>query len=847
VDIDLSASGRLIFVGRALRAFAFGWLSVVLALYLAERGFSPAAIGAVFTATMVEDALLTMALSAIAGRVGPARVMAATAPLMALGGVLLATADSRLLLLAGAVLGTLSPNGQDAGPFAPLEQALLPATVRRGPVVRVFGWYNVCGFLPTALGAAAAGGALGAALARGVASLQAQRLMLFVYAALALALTALYLVLAARAPEEQAPVAPAAPRTLGLGRSRSVVLQLAGLQGLDALAGGFIMQSLLAYWFHVRFGVGPEALGALFFGTNLLSALSFLAAARIAERVGLLNTMVFTHLPSNLLLLAVPFMPTFGSAAALLLARHVLSQMDVPTRQAFTVALVPPEERAAAAGFPGSVRALAQSAAPSVAGVAMGAAAGPAPFVLAGGLKIVYDLCLYFRFRSVRLDKPALVLAALLAAPLAAQASNVGRRFPSEKRTVVDEATGATLEFLTTDPASDAKPYQTHTTWTADGRWVIFRSDRAGSGPQAFLVDERTGDIVQVTDGPTDTGSLNLSRKENVLYFARGGRRGGGPETPRQLVRLQLDPLLADALAGTPRDAAVYERVVATLPSDLRDAGGFALDADESQLYWGVGLDPAPAPAPRPAPAAGGRREIDDRNMDPRQDREESRRRFAEAGKGRGGIRSIDPRTGAVRTVVDVPFRMGHVQANPWVPGEIVYCHETTGDAPQRIWTVRADGTGNRPLYVERGEEWVTHETFATADEVMFALMGHLPWLRERPTGVAVVNLRTNHMTILGQIDEDMGGGRTGGFWHCNGTADGRLAVADSFKGDVYLIDRRTGARTLLTGGHVMKPDHAHPIFSADGTRVLLQSGRLTGGASLDLVVVAVPPPLLGR
>ena len=440
-----------------------------------------------------------------------------------------------------------------------------------------------------------------------------------------------------------------------------------------------------------------------------------------------------------------------------------------------------------------------------------------------------------------------LLALATVACAASASASGVGRRFPSEKRTVVDDVTGATLEFLTTDPASDAKPYQTHTTWTADGKWVIFRSDRAGSGPQAFLVNERTGDIVQLTEGPTDTGSLNLSRRENVLYYARGGRRREGPETPREVVRLQLDPLLADALAGVPKEPRAYERVVATLPSDLRDAGGFALDADETQLYWGVSLDPAPAARPSPPPAAGGRREIDDRNMDPKQDREESRRRFESAGQGRGGIRSIDLASGAIRTVVDVPFRMGHVQANPWVPGEIVYCHETTGDAPQRIWTVRADGTGNRPLYVELGDEWVTHETFATADEVMFNLMGHLPWLRERPTGVAVVNLRTNHMTVLGQIDEDMGGGRTGGLWHCNGTADGRLAVADSFKGDVYLIDRRGGARVLLTGGHVMKPDHAHPIFSTDGRRVLLQSGRLSGGAGLDLVVVAVPQAFSGQ
>ena len=401
--VVLSAEGRLIFVGRALRSFAFGWLSVILALYLHERGFSAGTIGAVFTATMIEDALLTMFLSTFAGRVGPARVMAATAPLVALGGLLLATADSRWLLLAGAVLGTLSPNGQEAGPFAPMEQALLPGTVRSGSVVRLFGWYNVFAFLPAAVGAAAAGGTLGWALAKGVEGLRAQRWMLLAYASIGVALTVLYGVLAARPRERRVETAPKGLASLGLGGSRASVLQLAGLQGVDALGGGFIMQSLLAYWFHLRFGVGPEALGALFFGTNLLSALSFLVATRVADRFGLLNTMVFTHLPSNVLLLGVPFMPSFASAGALLLIRHLLSQMDVPTRQAYTMALVAPEERAAAAGLTASVRALAQACAPAVAGLTMAVAASPAPFLFAGGLKILYDLGLFFRFRSVPL------------------------------------------------------------------------------------------------------------------------------------------------------------------------------------------------------------------------------------------------------------------------------------------------------------------------------------------------------------------------------------------------------------------------------------------------------------
>jgi oligogalacturonide lyase len=191
--------------------------------------------------------------------------------------------------------------------------------------------------------------------------------------------------------------------------------------------------------------------------------------------------------------------------------------------------------------------------------------------------------------------------------------------------------------------------------------------------------------------------------------------------------------------------------------------------------------------------------------------------------------------------VIDVPFRMGHVQTNPWVPGEILYCHETTGDAPQRMWTIQADGTGNRPLYVESPDEWITHETYASPDEVMFLIIGHLPYLRKHPTGIAVINLRTDDMKIIGQLDEDMGQGQLGGYWHCNGSPDGRWAVGDTFKGNIHVIDRQTSEQVLLTTDHKMKPDHCHPIFSPDSQRVLFQSGHLSDGKWLDLMTVAVP------
>jgi oligogalacturonide lyase len=420
----------------------------------------------------------------------------------------------------------------------------------------------------------------------------------------------------------------------------------------------------------------------------------------------------------------------------------------------------------------------------------------------------------------------SIVLGASMFFAMPQSASDVGHRFPSEKRTIVDAQTGVTFTALTTSPANDAKIYQTHPQWTSDGKYIIFRSNRArGGSTQAFAVNEVTGEIVQLTDGPgTGTGSLNVARKSNRLYFFRGGR-----DEPANLIELNLDPLFADSEAGKMKDPATYERLIMKLPNDVREAGGFTLDADERVAYVGV------------------------TRLTPEQ--VQARQQSASQPPGRpptrppgqpipavpGGIRSIDLQTGAIKTVIDTSFTMGHVQANPWVPGEIIYCNETGGDAPQRMWFVRADGTDNHPLYKETPDEWVTHEVVVDRDHVMFAIMAHLPRLRLKPTGIAVINLRNNEMKIVGQVDE----GR--GFWHCNGSADGRWAVGDNFNGNIYLIDRLTGETTLLSTDHKMRPDHAHPTFSPDGKRILIQSGLLSNGASLDLMVIPVPLALQNR
>ena len=270
-----------------------------------------------------------------------------------------------------------------------------------------------------------------------------------------------------------------------------------------------------------------------------------------------------------------------------------------------------------------------------------------------------------------------------------------------------------------------------------------------------------------------------------------------------------------------------YERVVATLPKGHMDAGGFTLDADERTAYAGFDAVRAPPRPPgQPVPQVP------------------------------GGIRAIDIATGAVRTVVQTNFRMGHVQANPFVPGEILYCHETGGDAPQRMWIVKADGSGNRPVFREGPTDWVTHEQFADADHVIFNLMGHKRDLRKAATGILVISLRDNTIDHLGQLpisgfrktelrnfpDPNIpkDNSSTGGFWHNAVTYNGGFAAGDDFDGDITLIDRRTNAQKLLSTGHRMRPDHAHPSFSPDNGRLLVQSGMLTNGKSLALALIPV-------
>jgi MFS family permease len=389
---------------RTLRMFGYGFLAVVLVLYLAAAGLDPLAIGIVLTLTLIGDVVISLWLTTNADRLGRRRVLVAGALLMLLAGLVFgATSWVPLLILAGAI-GVISPTGNEVGPFLAVEQASLTQTVPDNRRTATFAWYNLVGYVATASGALAAGLLSQALLDGGVTAVDAYRAIVIGYAVIgaAMAIGFWWLGAAIEAPPRAA-AAEGIRRRFGLERSKSIVLRLSILFSLDAFGGGFIPQSLIAYWFHLEFQVEPAGLGAIFFAANLLAAVSSLSAVRIAARIGLINTMVFTHLPSNVLLFLIPLMPTLPLAVAVLLLRYVLSQMDVPTRQSYVMAVVDPDERSAAAGITGIARTTGAAISPSIATVLIASQGYAAlPFYLAGGLKIAYDLLMYRDFRNIR-------------------------------------------------------------------------------------------------------------------------------------------------------------------------------------------------------------------------------------------------------------------------------------------------------------------------------------------------------------------------------------------------------------------------------------------------------------
>ena len=400
----LDRDGRLLFAMRTLRMFGYGFLAVVLVLYLAAAGLDPLAVGLVLTMTLVGDVVISLWLTTHADRFGRRRVLVAGAFLMLLAGIVFAaTSWLPFLILAGAI-GVISPTGNEVGPFLAVEQAALTQTVPDVRRTATFAWYNLAGYVATATGALGAGLVSQALLDGGWAPVDAYRAIVVGYALIGLILAVGFWMLdrGIEAPPRDIRD-DGIRRRLGLHRSKGVVGHLSLLFSIDAFGGGFVPQSLMAYWFHLQFGVEPLVLGFIFFGANLLAAVSSLLAAPIAKRIGLINTMVFTHLPSNLLLILVPLMPTLPLAVAVLLLRYTLSQMDVPTRQSYVMAVVEPDERSAAAGITGIARTTGAAISPSISAVMVSSVNYAAlPFYLAGGLKIVYDLLVYRDFRNLK-------------------------------------------------------------------------------------------------------------------------------------------------------------------------------------------------------------------------------------------------------------------------------------------------------------------------------------------------------------------------------------------------------------------------------------------------------------
>jgi Arabinose efflux permease len=391
----------LLFSTRIIRLFCYGFLSVVLALYLSEAGLTEGQIGLLFTLTLVGDAVITLWLTTSADRFGRKRTLILGALLMAGAGLAFVFTRNFILLIVAAIIGVISPSGNEIGPFLAVEQAGLTQLISSTNRTQFFAWYNLVGSFATATGALSGGWLAQTLQNNGSTALASYRVVLIGYSIGGFLLLLLFLNLT-KSVEVEA-TQDMTKRVLGLHRSRAVVFKLSSLFAMDAFAGALLVQSLIAYWFHVRFGVDSGMLGSIFFGANILAGISALLAIRLANKFGLINTMVFTHIPSNILLILVPLMPTLPLAIGVLLLRFSISQMDVPTRQSYTMAVVAPDERSAASGVTAIARSVGASVSPALTGLLFSIPMlFNAPFFLAGGLKIIYDLLLYREFRAVK-------------------------------------------------------------------------------------------------------------------------------------------------------------------------------------------------------------------------------------------------------------------------------------------------------------------------------------------------------------------------------------------------------------------------------------------------------------
>ncbi|HEY8732589.1 MAG TPA: MFS transporter [Candidatus Limnocylindria bacterium] len=394
----ISPDGRRLLLARVLRTFAYGYLAVVLGVYLDRLGLDPTRIGLVLTSAIAGSAVMTVGWSLFADRYGRRRTISTMALLMVAGGLLFALTDSFAVLVLAGFTGTISATSSEVGVFQTIDQAMLPQTAPDARRTWLFAVYNTLATFGGALGALFAA-SVGLFERLGLSGADAYRPLFVLYGLIGLANLALF---AGLSDKLELAHVDGRRRFIGIHRSRRTVAKLAALFGLDAFAGALVVQSLVAYWFYLRWGLDPTQLAVLFFAVNVLSGVSLLAAGWLAARFGLLNTMVFSHLPSNVLLMLVPIMPTAALAVGVFLMRMSISQMDVPTRQSYTMAVVDPDERTATAGLTNVARTASSAFSPLITGLAFAAGSFALPFVLAGALKIAYDGLVYVTFRDVR-------------------------------------------------------------------------------------------------------------------------------------------------------------------------------------------------------------------------------------------------------------------------------------------------------------------------------------------------------------------------------------------------------------------------------------------------------------
>jgi MFS family permease len=423
----ISKDGKLLLAARILRTFGYGFLSIIISIYLKLIGFDGFLIGLILTSTLVNSVIFTLVASFYADRIGRRKMLVIYAILMAISGVIFFVTSNYIALIVAGLIGTINVTGTETGAFLSIEQAMLPQTVKDTKKRNtLFAFYNMVGTFAMSAGVLVSGLPEIIQDQFGLSEIGSIRPLFLLYSILGVAVLATYLLLSKKVEltekeheegREQVQVQPGdlesdekkkpripKPLTQTLSpTSKKIVSKLSGLFAIDSFGGGFVIQSIVSLWFFTKFGADLTLLSYIFSIAGVLTAFSFLASAKIADRIGLINTMVFTHIPSNILLILVAFSPTLPIAVAIYLARMALSQMDVPTRQSYIVAVVKDDERTAAAGITNISRNITQAISPSIAGsISQSVSLLSAPFLLGGLIKIIYDIALYFNFKNTR-------------------------------------------------------------------------------------------------------------------------------------------------------------------------------------------------------------------------------------------------------------------------------------------------------------------------------------------------------------------------------------------------------------------------------------------------------------